>query len=69
MVLSSTFILYLLFIKICFMALYSASLSVLSSGYVINRHSVDKNLTTACLCSGGWLESFGMMISVAIGFL
>ena len=37
MVLSSMFELYLLLIKICFMVLYSVSLSVSLSGYVINR--------------------------------
>ena len=26
-------------------------------------------IIAACLCSGGWFESFGMMMSVAVGFL
>ena len=36
-------------------------------GYVDNR--LVKYLTAANLCSGGWHESFGVIITVAVGFL
>ena len=67
MALFSMFELYLLLIKICFMVLYSVSLFVSLSGYVINR--LTRYLIAAFLCSGGRLESLGMMLSVAVGFL
>ena len=67
MVLSSMFKLYLLLLKICFMLLYSVSLSVSLNGHVINR--LTRYLIAAFLCSGGRLESLGMMLSVAVGFL
>ena len=51
MVLSGMFELYLILIKICFMVLYSVSLSVSLSGYVINR--LTRHLTVTCLYSGG----------------
>jgi len=36
-------------------------------GYVERR--LTKYLTAASFCSGGWRESFGIMMSVAVGFL
>ena len=62
---SIMFGLNLLLCRISLMVLYSLSLSLSSSGYVVNL--VVKYLMAAVLCSGGWFESLGM-ISVAVGF-
>ena len=55
----------LLLCMICLVLLYSLSLSLSSSGYVGNL--VVKYLMVAVICSGGWFESLGMMISLAVG--
>jgi hypothetical protein len=44
---------------------FSSSVSL--SGYVISR--LTRYLIAACLCSGRWLESFGLMMWVAVGFI
>ena len=67
MVRSSMLGLYPLLYRICFTVRYSVSLSVSLSGYVISL--LARYVAAACLCSGGWLESLGMMVSVAVGFL
>ena len=58
---------YLLLCNICFIVSYSFLLFVLFIGYV--ERWLIRYLTAASFCSGGWQESLGMMMSVAVGFL
>ena len=56
----------LLLYMICFMVLYSCSLLDLFNWQLFTLLSIHR--IAACLCSGGWHESLGIMISVVVGF-
>ena len=57
---------YLLLLNICFIVSYCFLLFVSFIGYV--ERWLIKYLIAASFCSGGWQESLGMMMSIAVGF-
>ena len=66
MILSSVCGSYLLLSRICVIVWYSFSLFFSFRGYVISQCA--RYRMAAVCCSGGWFESFGMTVSVAVGF-
>ena len=57
---------YLLLCRICLIVWYSFSLLFSFRGYVVSLFA--RYRMAAVCCSGGWFESFGMIVSVAVGF-